>query len=82
MQALDIEFYAFSGHNDRQPASVRCIVKANCSMPSPWLGGGKMIREVTFDGFTTRPVPWPRSGYAKRRRGDWLSTALEWLCST
>ncbi|XNM71627.1 aminotransferase class V-fold PLP-dependent enzyme [Escherichia coli] len=25
---------------------------------SPWLGGGKMIHEVSFDGFTTQSAPW------------------------
>ncbi len=40
---------------------------------TPWLGGGKMITEVTFDGFKTQDVPYRSGGrYAEHRRGDWL----------
>ena len=57
---LGADLLAFSGHKMCGPTGVgvlwgrREILDA---MP-PFLGGGEMIRDVRFDGFTTNDVPW------------------------
>ena len=60
VQALDVDFYAFSGHKMLGPTgsgalwSRRRILEA---MP-PFLGGGEMIREVTLRHSTWNEIPW------------------------
>jgi cysteine sulfinate desulfinase len=47
---------------------------------TPWLGGGKMITEVTFDGFKTQDVPYRLEAGTPNVAGViGLSAALEWL---
>ncbi|HBI09964.1 MAG TPA: cysteine desulfurase CsdA, partial [Franconibacter pulveris] len=47
---------------------------------SPWLGGGKMITHVSFDGFKTQPVPYRFEAGTPNVAGViGLSAALEWL---
>ncbi len=47
---------------------------------SPWLGGGKMIRDVSFEGFTTQSAPWKLEAGTPNVAGViGLSAALEWL---
>ena len=60
VQALDIDFYAFSGHKLYGPTGIGALYgkSERLAEMSPWLGGGKMITEVTFDGFKTQPAPW------------------------
>jgi cysteine desulfurase/selenocysteine lyase len=59
VQAWDADFVAFSSHKMCGPSGIgllwgrRPLLDA---MP-PFLGGGNMIDTVTFDGFTTAPVP-------------------------
>ena len=60
VQALDADFYAFSGHKMVGPTGSgilygkRDILEA---MP-PWIGGGDMIERVTFDGSTWNELPY------------------------
>ena len=59
VQALDCDFYAFSGHKLYGPTGIgvlygrRSVLK---SMP-PWQGGGDMIVTVAFDRSTYADVP-------------------------
>lgn len=59
VQALDIDFYAFSGHKLYGPTGIGALYGKSelLAAMSPWLGGGKMIAEVSFDGFTPQPAP-------------------------
>lgn len=59
VQKLDIDFYAFSGHKLYGPTGIGVLYgKAELlEACAPWLGGGKMITEVDFDGFTLQPLP-------------------------
>ena len=57
---LGADLLAFSGHKMCGPTGVGVLWGRRellDAMP-PFLGGGEMIRDVRFDGFTTNDVPW------------------------
>jgi cysteine desulfurase / selenocysteine lyase len=59
VQDLDADFLAFSAHKMCGPTGIGALYgKFDIlnEMP-PFLGGGDMIRKVTFEGFTTNDVP-------------------------
>ncbi|MEK2481857.1 cysteine desulfurase CsdA [Providencia stuartii] len=58
--ALNIDFYAFSAHKLYGPTGLGvCYGKPQLlAAMSPWHGGGKMLSEVNFEGFTPAPVPY------------------------
>ncbi|MES1172211.1 MAG: family 2A encapsulin nanocompartment cargo protein cysteine desulfurase, partial [Bacteroidota bacterium] len=60
VQALDCDFYCFSGHKVFAPTGIGALFgKAAVleAMP-PWQGGGNMIRDVTFEKTTYQAPPW------------------------
>lgn len=82
VQKLDIDFYAFSGHKLYGPTGIGVLYGKGKLLDamSPWLGGGKMITEVSFDGFKTQPVPYRLEAGTPNVAGViGLSAALEWL---
>ncbi|MER1941510.1 cysteine desulfurase [Castellaniella sp. FW104-16D08] len=59
VQALDCDFYAFSGHKIYGPTGIGALyVRASIlkDLP-PWQGGGDMIRTVSFEGSTWATGP-------------------------
>jgi cysteine desulfurase/selenocysteine lyase len=59
VQALDCDFYCFSGHKVFAPTGIGALYgKADVlqAMP-PWQGGGNMIRDVTFERTSYQPPP-------------------------
>ena len=59
VQALDADFYVFSGHKVLGPTGIGALYgKTDVldSMP-PWQGGGNMIRNVTFERTVYQPPP-------------------------
>ena len=59
VQALDVDFYAFSGHKLYGPSGIGVLYgKADLldAMP-PYQGGGDMIRRVTFENTTFADIP-------------------------
>ena len=59
VQAWDADLVAFSSHKMCGPTGIGMLwgkMAILDAMP-PFLGGGNMIDTVTFDGFTTAPVP-------------------------
>ncbi len=59
VQAWDADFVAFSSHKMCGPSGVGALwgrMALLDAMP-PYIGGGNMIADVRFDGFTTAPVP-------------------------
>ncbi|ELY2744397.1 cysteine desulfurase CsdA [Cronobacter sakazakii] len=82
VQHLDIDFYAFSGHKLYGPTGIGVLYGKTdlLAQMSPWLGGGKMVTEVTFDGFKTQPVPYRFEAGTPNVAGViGLSAALAWL---
>ncbi|WP_209733288.1 cysteine desulfurase CsdA [Cronobacter sakazakii] len=82
VQLLDIDFYAFSGHKLYGPTGIGVLYGKTdlLAQMSPWLGGGKMVTEVTFDGFKTQPVPYRFEAGTPNVAGViGLSAALAWL---
>ncbi|WBM71456.1 cysteine desulfurase CsdA [Buttiauxella sp. WJP83] len=82
VQALDIDFYAFSAHKLYGPTGIGALYGKSELLEemSPWLGGGKMITHVSFEGFKTQPVPYRFEAGTPNVAGViGLSAALEWL---
>jgi cysteine desulfurase/selenocysteine lyase len=59
VQALDVDFYAFSGHKVYGPNGVGVLWgrRALLAAMPPWQGGGDMIRSVAFEGSTWAEPP-------------------------
>ncbi len=59
VQALDCDFYCFSGHKVFAPTGIGALYGKRDllnAMP-PWQGGGNMIADVTFEKTTYQPAP-------------------------
>jgi cysteine desulfurase/selenocysteine lyase len=60
VQALGADFYAFTGHKLYGPTGIGVLYGREAvleAMP-PFLGGGDMIRTVTFEGSTWNDLPY------------------------
>jgi len=60
VQALDVDFYAFSGHKIYGPTGIGVLYGKEAlleAMP-PWQGGGDMIRSVSFEKTTYADLPF------------------------
>lgn len=59
VQALDCDFYAFSGHKLYGPTGIGVLYgkRELLERMPPFLGGGDMVDRVTFAGTTYAPVP-------------------------
>ncbi len=81
VQQLDIDFYAFSGHKLYGPTGIGVLYGKSelLEAMSPWLGGGKMVHEVSFTA-SRRAAPWKLEAGTPNVAGViGLSAALEWL---
>ena len=59
VQALDCDFYAFSGHKLCGPTGIGVLYGKAALLGSmqPFKGGGDMILSVTFEKTTYAPIP-------------------------
>jgi len=59
MQALDCDFYVFSGHKCYGPTGIGVLYgkRAILDAMPPWQGGGDMIRTVSFERTTYQDPP-------------------------
>lgn len=80
VQALDCDFYAFSGHKIYAPTGIGVLYgkrKWLEAMP-PYMGGGEMIEEVTFEKSTYAPLPLKfEAGTPNFTAGACLAPALD-----
>ncbi len=60
VQALDCDFYAFSGHKVYAPTGTGALWgrESILEMLPPWQGGGEMISEVSFEKTTYNTLPF------------------------
>ena len=67
VQALDIDFYALTGHKIYGPTGIGALYakRAHLKAMRPFNGGGEMIREVTRDW---SPMPIRRRGSRRELR--------------
>jgi cysteine desulfurase/selenocysteine lyase len=82
VQALGADFYVFSGHKTYGPTGVGTLWGREAlleAMP-PFLGGGDMIRTVTFEGSTWNDLPYKfEAGTPDIAGAVGLAAALEFL---
>ncbi|WP_249977677.1 cysteine desulfurase [Vreelandella olivaria] len=83
VQAIDADFYAFSGHKVYGPTGVGVLYGKQAlleAMP-PWQGGGEMIKAVSFDSGTTfADIPHKfEAGTPAIAEVIALGRALEWV---
>jgi cysteine desulfurase/selenocysteine lyase len=60
VQALGADFYAFTGHKLYGPTGIGVLYGREAALEAmpPFLGGGDMIRTVTFEGSTWNDLPY------------------------
>jgi cysteine desulfurase/selenocysteine lyase len=82
VQALDCDFYCFSGHKLCGPTGIGVLYGREAileSMP-PWQGGGDMILSVSFKGTTYNQLPWKfEAGTPDIAGVIGLGTAIQYL---
>ena len=82
VQALDADFYAFSGHKVYGPTGIGILYgksKLLNAMP-PYQGGGDMIRTVTFEKTTYNDIPYKfEAGTPNIAGGIGLGAALDYV---
>ena len=82
MNALDADFYVFSGHKLYGPTGIGVLYGKYdllAAMP-PWQGGGEMIDRVSFDGTTFQAPPFRfEAGTPHIAGAVGLGAAIEWF---
>ncbi|MFC6905517.1 cysteine desulfurase [Halalkalicoccus tibetensis] len=82
VEAIDADFYAFSGHKMAGPTGIGCLYgkKAILEAMEPFLYGGEMIRKVTYEESTWNDLPWKyEAGTPLIAQGIALEQAVEYL---
>lgn len=84
VQALDADFFAFSGHKMCAPTGIGILYGKEAlldAMP-PFLGGGDMIERVTLEGSTWNEIPYKfEAGTPSIAEAIGLGVATEYLTS-
>ncbi|HJR99822.1 MAG TPA: cysteine desulfurase [Flavobacterium sp.] len=84
VQALDCDFYAFSGHKMCGPTGTGILYgkEAWLNKLPPYQGGGEMIKEVTFEKTTYAELPHKfEAGTPHIAGGIVLGTAIDYMNS-
>jgi len=82
VQALDCDFYAFSGHKMCGPTGTGILYgkEAWLNKLPPYQGGGEMIKEVTFEKTTYAELPHKfEAGTPHIAGGIVLGTAIDYM---
>ncbi|MGM0371295.1 MAG: aminotransferase class V-fold PLP-dependent enzyme [Halobacteriota archaeon] len=80
--ALDVDFYAFSGHKMAGPTGIGVLYGRESLLESmePFQFGGGMIERVTLDGATWAELPWKfEAGTPPIAEGVGLAEAADYL---
>jgi cysteine desulfurase/selenocysteine lyase len=82
VEAIDADFYAFSGHKMAGPTGIGVLYgkKELLEAMEPYLYGGGMIRKVTFEDSTWDDLPWKfEPGTPPIAEAVGLVAAIDWL---
>ncbi|MFH5799533.1 aminotransferase class V-fold PLP-dependent enzyme [Haladaptatus sp. CMAA 1911] len=82
VQAIDADFYAFSGHKMVGPTGIGGLYGKEHILEEmePYLFGGDMIRKVTYDDSTWEDLPWKfEAGTPNIAQGVGLAAAVDYL---
>jgi cysteine desulfurase / selenocysteine lyase len=82
VEAIDADFYAFSGHKMAGPTGIGVLYgkKELLEELPPYLYGGGMIRKVTFEDSTWADLPWKfEPGTPPIAETVGLHAAVDWL---
>ena len=82
VQALDADFYAFSGHKLFGPTGIGVLYgkRSLLETMTPWQGGGDMIRVVTFEKTTYNDLPYKfEAGTPDIAGGIGLGAAIDYV---
>jgi cysteine desulfurase/selenocysteine lyase len=82
VRALDCDFFAFSGHKMLGPTGIGGLYGKRTLLEKmePFLCGGGMISEVTFEGASWGDLPWKfEAGTPPIAEGIGLGVAIEYL---
>lgn len=82
VQDLDCDFLAFSGHKMCGPTGIGILYgkRELLERMPPFMGGGDMIRRVTFNGSTWNELPWKfEAGTPSIAEGIGLGAAVDYL---
>jgi cysteine desulfurase / selenocysteine lyase len=82
VQALDCDFYVFSGHKVFAPTGIGVVFGRSelLDVMPPWQGGGNMIQDVTFERTLYQPSPARfEAGTGNIADAVGLGAALDWL---
>jgi cysteine desulfurase/selenocysteine lyase len=82
VQALDCDFYTFSGHKTYGPTGIGILYGKTSRLEAmpPWQGGGDMIKTVSFEKTTYNDLPYKfEAGTPDIAGAIGLGAALEYL---
>jgi len=82
VQALNVDFYAFSGHKVYGPTGIGALYGRESLLTemAPYHGGGEMIRQVRVDGYEANVLPHKFEAGTPHIAGSiGLATALNYI---
>ena len=84
VQALDCDFFAFSGHQTYGPTGIGVLYGKEDWLDRipPYMGGGEMIKTVSFERTTFNDLPFKfEAGTPDYIASTGLARALDYVCS-
>jgi cysteine desulfurase/selenocysteine lyase len=82
VREMDCDFMAFSGHKMLGPTGIGCLYGKRAVLEElpPFMGGGEMIKNVTYEGARYNDLPWRfEAGTPSIAEGIGLGAAVDYL---